>query len=252
MTKCDTAIDNLKNEIIKNVTKVMKKLDQKKIPFKITVDNIKKNIKGIKKNDFLSSLKQFRKIRKKSKGGRSRKGGHWLSWFFYFLCKSTEDPNSLVDHLMSECNEDFAQMEYEFNDIAVRRAARADGVIVPCNSGWLGEVVGIGSGYTGAPAYDGASDATSAVTYTASSIRAMTMEQKQTIPSETVDSWGVMRDMKHTTDQQREERKEKPKKKPKEDERKEKRREGKRKEEKSKEKPREDTEEVEQNTVVQV
>ena len=29
MTKCDTAIDNLKNEIIKKVTKVMKKLVEK-------------------------------------------------------------------------------------------------------------------------------------------------------------------------------------------------------------------------------
>jgi len=175
MVTCDTAINNLKKEIIKKITnkKMMKKLDKKKIPFSITEKNLREKIEDITKKDFLSALKHFRKIRKKSKKGgrRSRKGGHWMSWVVYILCRLSED-DTLYDYVMSTCDEDFEELEQAaaeyFNsvpDAAVVPGAVPDAV--PDTVSHLADV-----------------------TYTPSSIRAMTTEQRQAIPSYIVDSWG--------------------------------------------------------------
>ena len=208
MANCDAAMDILKDKIIKKVTKkdVMKiKLDQEKIPFKITVDNIKKNIKNIKKKDFLYALKQFIKIqtkikdiekkdflyalkqfikiKQKSKGGsRSRKGGHWVSWVVYILCRVAEEHsgetrgiNPAITRWLSECEDDFAAMEEGFNTDYGSPAASAAS---PAAS----------SSAASSSAAASASPA-AAVTYTADSIRRMTMADLQSIPSDIVDSW---------------------------------------------------------------
>ena len=175
MVTCDTAIEKLKDEIIEKVTEkdVMKKLDKKKIPFEISAKKIQTKIKDIEKKDFLSALKQFMKIRKKSKGGRSRKGGHWLSWVVYIFCRVTEEYedetlgiNPAITYIFSECDDDFAEMEAIFNTDSASPAASA-----------------------ASPAASSSAAASSSVTYTPDSIGRMTMVDRQSIPSDIVDSW---------------------------------------------------------------
>ena len=173
MATCGKAIDNLKKKIIKKVTEknVMEKLDKKKIPFIITEKNLREKIEDIKKKDFLSALKHFRKIRKKSKkGGRRRKGGHWMSWFVYILCRLSED-DTLYDYVMSTCDEDFEEME---EAAAEYYNSVSDAAVSP-----LADAV---SPLAAATVPD--------VTYTASSISSMTAAQREEIPPYVVDSWG--------------------------------------------------------------
>ena len=172
MVTCDTAIDNLKREIIKKVTnkKMMKKLDKKKIPFIITEKNLREKIEDIKRKDFLSALVHFRKIREKSKkGGRTRKGGHWMSWFVYILCRLSED-DSLYDTLWSTCDDDFEELEQA---AAEYYNSLSDDAVSPL-----------------AAAVSPLAAAVPDVTYTASSISSMTAGQRQEIPPAVVDSWG--------------------------------------------------------------
>jgi hypothetical protein len=179
MVTCDTAINNLKKEIIKKITnkKMMKKLDKKKIPFSITEKDLRENIKKITKKDFLFALKHFKKIRKKSKkSGRSRKGGHWMSWFVYILCRLSED-DTLYDYVMSTCDEDFEELEQaaaeyynSVSDAAV--SPLADAVSHPAAVSPL------------------AAAAVPDVTYTVESISSMTEAQREEIPHYVVDSWG--------------------------------------------------------------
>ena len=180
MVTCDTAINNLKKEIIKKITnkKMMKKLDKKKIPFSITEKNLREKIEDITKKDFLSALKHFRKIRKKSKKGgrRSRKGGHWMSWFVYILCRLSED-DTLYDYVMSTCDEDFEELEQAaaeyFNSVSDAAVSPlADAVSHPAAVSPL------------------AAAAVPDVTYTVSSISSMTDAQREEIPPYVVDSWG--------------------------------------------------------------
>ena len=187
MVTCDTAIEKLKDEIIKKVTEkdVMKKLDKKKIPFEISAKKIQTKIKDIEKKDFLSALKQFMKIRKKSKGGRSRKGGHWLSWVVYILCRVTEEYegetlgiNPAITYIFSECDDDFAEMEASFNTDSASPAASSPAASSPAAS----------SSAASAPSA-AASPSAAAVTYTPYSIGRMTMVDRQSIPPEIVDSW---------------------------------------------------------------
>ena len=175
MVTCGKAIDNLKKKIIKKVTEknVMEKLDKKKIPFIITEKNLREKIEDIKKKDFLSALKHFRKIRKKSKKGgrRSRKGGHWMSWFVYILCRLSED-DSLYDYVMSTCDEDFKELE--------QAAAEYYNPPTPSQPGFP----------LAAAVSPLAAAAVPDVTYTASSISSMTAAQREEIPPYVVDSWG--------------------------------------------------------------
>jgi hypothetical protein len=178
MVTCGKAIDNLKEKIIKKVTEknVMEKLDKKKIPFSITGKDLRENIEDIERKDFLSTLKHFKKIRKKSKGGRSRKGGHWVSWFVYLLCRLSED-DSWYDALNSECREDFEAME---EDINAYYKSLSDDAVSP-----LAAAVS-----PLAAAVSPLAAAVPDVTYTASSISSMTAGQRQEIPPAVVDSWG--------------------------------------------------------------
>ena len=183
MVTCDTAINNLKKEIIKKITnkKMMKKLDKKKIPFSITEKNLREKIEDITKKDFLSALKHFRKIRKKSKKDikaalLEQKGGHWMSWFVYILCRLSED-DTLYDYVMSTCDEDFEELEQaaaeyynSVSDAAV--SPLADAVSHPDAVSPL------------------AAAAVPDVTYTVESIRSMTAAQRGEIHSNVVDSWG--------------------------------------------------------------
>jgi hypothetical protein len=180
MVTCGKAIDNLKKKIIKKVTEknVMEKLDKKKIPFIITEKNLREKIEDIKKKDFLSALKHFRKIRKKSKkGGRRRKGGHWMSWFVYILCRLSED-DTLYDYVMSTCDEDFEELEQA---AAEYYNSLSDDAVSP-----LADAV--------SPLADAVSPLAAAavpdVTYTVSSISSMTDAQREEIPPYVVDSWG--------------------------------------------------------------
>lgn len=180
MVTCDTAINNLKKEIIKKITnkKMMKKLDKKKIPFSITEKKLREKIEDITKKDFLSALKHFRKIRKKSKKGgrRSRKGGHWMSWVVYILCRLSED-DTLYDYVMSTCDKDFEELEQasaeyynSVSDAAV--SPLADAVSHPAAVSHL------------------AAAAVPDVTYTVESISSMTEAQREEIHPNVVDSWG--------------------------------------------------------------
>ena len=179
MVTCGKAIDNLKEKIIKEVTEknVMEKLDKKKFLFEITEKNLREKIEDITRKDFLSALVHFKKIQKKSKksGRRSKKGGHWMSWFVYILCRLSED-DSLYDYVMSTCDEDFEELEQaaaeyynSLSDDAVSPAAAVS------------------------PLADAVSPLAAAVpdvTYTVSSISSMTAAQRQEIPPGVVDSWG--------------------------------------------------------------
>ena len=179
MVTCGKAIDNLKEEIIKKVTnkKMMEKLEPEKFSFRITEKDLRENIEGITKKDFLYALKHFKKIRKKSKkGGRRRKGGHWMSWFVYILCRLSED-DTLYDYVMSTCDEDFEEMEEaaaeyynSVSDAAV--SPLADAVSHPAAVSPL------------------AAASVPDVTYTVESIRSMTAAQRGEIHSNFVDSWG--------------------------------------------------------------
>ena len=173
MVTCGKAIDNLKEKIIKKVTEknVMEKLDKTKIPFSITGKDLRENTADIERKDFLSTLKHFKKIRKKSKGGRSRKGGHWVSWFVYLLCRLSED-DSWYDALNSECREDFEAMEEDINAYYNSLSAAA---VSPL-----------------AAAVSPLAAAVPDVTYTASSISSMMAGQRQEIPPAVVDSWGYV------------------------------------------------------------
>ena len=200
MANCDAAIDILKDKIIKKVTEkdVMKKLDKKKIPFEITVDNIKKNIKDIEKKDFLYALKQFIKIKQKSKGGsRSRKGGWWLSWFFYILCiyEETQQEATLANFLeLGRCPEELEEMDRYLD----RGYDWAQAYFFPAAAASARDrtFVGSFSASAASPAASSAASAASpaaspsaAVTYTPDSIGRMTMVDRQSIPSDIVDSW---------------------------------------------------------------
>ena len=173
MVTCGKAIDNLKEEIIKKVTnkKMMEKLEPEKFSFRITEKDLRENIEGITKKDFLYALKHFKKIRKKSKkGGRRRKGGHWMSWFVYILCRLSED-DTLYDYVMSTCDEDFEELEQA---AAEYYNSLSDDAVSP-----LADAV---SPLAAAAVPD--------VTYTVSSISSMTDAQREEIPPYVVDSWG--------------------------------------------------------------
>ena len=141
MNSCRENLAEIKEEIIERAMKNKKEIIKSwgknlgTVPFKLTEKNLRSKLKKISSNEIIDTIKHYKKIQKsKTNGGRrGQKGGNWLKWLFYILCKINEpDPDdgvvvflasSVVEHVMdSNCDDiwnDNVEQEANLEDVPV-------------------------------------------------------------------------------------------------------------------------------------